>query len=125
MDDSDLEKKEEIKFILEEVKEKGDLLGIIYATRDGSLIFENIGDDFDGKKFSSMCASVLEGATGLGQTIGNSKVSKIITELEEKTIIIVEIDDRTFLTLVAKAESLVNLILDRLQYFSKKLTALN
>lgn len=125
MNHSNLEKIEEIKLILEEVKEKGDLLGIIYATRDGSLIFENIGNDFDGKKFSSMCASVLESATGLGQTIGNSKVSKIITELEEKTIIIVEVDDRTFLTLVAKAESQVNLILDHLPDFSKKLTALN
>ncbi len=125
MNHSDLKKIEEIKLILEEVKEKGDLLGIIYATRDGSLIFENVGNGFDGKKFSSMCASVLESATGLGQTIGNNKVNKIITELEEKTIIIVEIEDRAFLTLVAKAESLVNLVLDRLQYFSKKLAALN
>ncbi len=124
MNHSDIEKHEEIKLILEEVKEKGDLLGVIYATREGTLIFENIGNDFDGKKISSMCASVLESATGLGQTIGNSKVSKIITELEEKTIIIVGIDDRTFLTLVAKAESRVNLILDRLQDIFKKLIAL-
>ena len=125
MNHSNLEKIEEIRIILEEIKEKGKLLGIIYATREGSLIFENVGNDFDGKKFSSMCASVLESALGLGQTVGNSKVSKIITELEEKTIIIVEIDDKTFLTLVAKAESQVNLTLDRLQELSKKLTTLH
>ncbi len=35
-----------------------------------------------------MCASVLESAVGIGDTIGDQKINKIIVELDEKTILI-------------------------------------
>ncbi len=125
MNNSNSQKFEELIQVLEEIKDKGNLSGTIFADRDGRLIFENIGNEFNGIQFSSMCASVLESATGLGQTIGNRKIKKIITELEEKTIIIVECNNKTFLTLVVNYDSKVNLILSHLQDYIQKLISLS
>lgn len=124
MNDSNSLKLEELKEVLEEIKEKGNLIGTVFAKRDGSLIFENVGIDFNGKQFSSMCASVLESASRLGETIGSRNIKKIITELEEKTIIVIECNNKTFLTLVIKHDSKVHHILDHLQEYNAKLTAL-
>ena len=124
MNDSNSPKLEELKEVLEEIKETGKLLGIIFAERDGSLIFENVGIDFNGKQFSSMCASVLESASGLCETIGNRNIKKIITELVEKTIIIIECNNETFLTLVITRDSKVHHILDHLQEYTARLTTL-
>lgn len=124
MNNSNSQKFEELKRVLGEIKDKGNLSGTIFADREGRLIFENIGNEFNGTQFSSMCASVLESAAGLGQTIGNRTVKKIITELEEKTIIIVECNDKTFLTLVVNYNSKVNLILSHLQDYIQKLISL-
>ena len=115
---------DEINLILEEIKDKGNLLGTIFADRNGNLISENIGSEFSGKHFSSMCASVLESATGLGQTIGNRKVKKIIAELEEETIILLECNEKTFLTLIIKDDSTYNVILSHLQDYIQKLSSL-
>ncbi len=124
MNNSNSQKFEELNRVLGEIKDKGNLSGAIFADRDGRLIFENIGNEFNGTQFSSMCASVLESAAGLGQTIGDRKIKKIITELEEKTIIIVECNDKTFLTLVVNYNSKVNLILSHLQDYIQKLISL-
>ena len=115
---------EDIKLILEEIKEKAKLIGVILAAHDGNLIFENVGHNFKGEKFSSMYASVVESATGLGQTIGDRKIEKIITELDEKTLITVECSDKTFLTLVVKNDSNVNKVLIDLQNYIAKLNRL-
>jgi len=124
MNNSNSQKFEELSRVMGEIKDKGNLSGMIFADRDGRLIFENIGNEFNGTQFSSMCASVLESAAGLGQTIGNRKIKKIITELEEKTIIIVECNDKTFLTLLVNYNSKVNLILSHLQDYIQKLVSL-
>ncbi|KKL82445.1 hypothetical protein LCGC14_1984680 [marine sediment metagenome] len=124
MNHSNSQKFEELSRVLGEIKGKGNLSGTIFADRDGRLIFENIGNEFNGTQFSSMCASVLESAAGLGQTIGNRKIKKIITELEEKTIIIVECNDKTFLTLLVNYNSKVELILSHLQDYIQKLVSL-
>ena len=106
-----------LKQIFDEIKEKGKFLGVVFAYRNGELIFQNIGDKFDSIKFASMCASVLEGATELGQTIGNRKINKIIAELEEKTIIIVECDEKSFFILIINKESQVDIILNQLNEY--------
>ncbi len=103
-----------LRQIFNEIKEKGKLLGVLLAYRNGELIFQNIGDNFDSIKFASMCASVLEGAAELGQTIGNKKINKIIAELEAKTIIIVECNVKSFFILILNKESQVDLILNQL-----------
>ena len=104
----------ELARILDEIKEKGNLVGVLFSYRNGDLIIENIGSNVDSKKFSSMCASVLESAVGLGQTIGDRKIDKVIAEIEERTIIITECNEKTFLTLIAKNESKVSLILSQI-----------
>jgi len=115
---------EDLILILEEIKEKAKLLGVILAAHDGNLIFENVGHNFKGEKFSSMYASVVESATGLGQTLGNRKIKKIITELGNKTLITVECSDKTFLTLVVNNDSNVYKVLNDLQNYISKLNNL-
>ena len=121
MNNSNLEKSEETKRLLDEFNQKGDLDGIIYAYRDGGIITEITGNEFDCKNFTSMCASVLESALGIGETIGNRRINKIITELEEKTIFIFECDKNTFLILIVKRESNINLIFNQLNEFIQNL----
>lgn len=106
-----------LRQIFDEIKEKGKFLGVLFAYRNGELIFQNIGDNFDSIQFASMCASVLEGATELGQTIGNRKINKIIAELEEKTIIIIECDEKSFFILIVNKESQVDIILNQLNEY--------
>lgn len=121
MNHSNLQKFDELYQILDDIKNQGNLEGIIFAYRDGGLIGENIGDKFDSKKFISMCASVLESALGIGETIGNREINKIVAEVAEKAILIFECDDKTFLTILVKKESNVNLILSKLNEIIQKI----
>ena len=85
----DLKNFEELNKILDELKEKGNLSGILLSYRDGELISARFDEDIDVKTFSAMSASVIGSAEGLGTTVGERKIGKIITELEEQTIILV------------------------------------
>ena len=58
-----------------------------------------------------MCASVLESAVEIGETIGNQKINKVIAELGERTILIFECDNSTFLVLAINRESKVSNLL--------------
>lgn len=108
--------------ILNQIKEKGDLTGVIYSYRDGNLIFENVKkSDFDGEKFSAMCASVLGSAEALGYTIRNQKIVKIISELENQTIMIIGCDEKTFLIFIFKNDSRISSILEELNGFIDKI----
>ena len=124
MNNSNLGKINEANQLLHELNQKANLDGIIFAYRDGGVIIEIIGDEFNSKNFTSMCASVLESAVGIGETMGNRKINKIITELAEKTIFIFECDIKTFLILIAKKESNVNLIFSKLQDYIQSLVKL-
>ncbi|UCD00704.1 MAG: roadblock/LC7 domain-containing protein [Promethearchaeota archaeon] len=121
MNHSNLQKFNALYQILDDIKNQGNLEGIIFAYRDGKLIIENLGDKFDSKKFISMCASVLESALGIGEALGNREINKIVAEVEEKAIIIFECDDKTFLTILIKKESNVNLILSKLKEIIQKI----
>lgn len=124
MNNSNLGKFNEANQLLHELNQKANLDGIIFAYRDGGVIIEIIGDEFNGKNFTSMCASVLESAVGIGETMGNRKINKIITELAEKTIFIFECDNKTFLILIVKNESNINLIFSNLQEYIQSLVKL-
>ncbi|MFX1313675.1 MAG: roadblock/LC7 domain-containing protein [Promethearchaeota archaeon] len=113
-----------LRQVFDEIKEKGKFLGIVFAYRNGELIFQNIGNNIDSIKFASMCASVLEGATELGQTIGHRKINKIIAELEEKTLIIIECDKKSFFTLIINKESQVDIILNQLDHYNQLISEL-
>ncbi len=106
--------------LLTEIKNKGNLDEIIFAYRDGELISENIETEFDRKKFASMCATVLESAVGIGETLGNQKFKKVIAELEEKTILIFECDISTFLILILNRDSNISFIISKLEEIIQK-----
>ncbi len=59
------QKIEKLNQILHDLKNKGKLLGILFAYRNGGLIAKDFKEDIDYNNFTSMCASVLESATGL------------------------------------------------------------
>ncbi|MFX1417507.1 MAG: roadblock/LC7 domain-containing protein [Promethearchaeota archaeon] len=121
MNESKMQKSDELSQILSELKNKGNLDGVIFANRDGGLILENLENQFDSQKFVSMSASVLESAVGIGDTIGNQKIKKIIAELEEKTILIFECDIKTFLILIINKKSNISYIFDNLDDIIKKI----
>ena len=105
MNHSNFQHLDDLYPILNELKNKANLDGIILAYRDGRIITDIIGTEFNCKKFVSMCASVLESAMGIGETIGNQKINKVIAELEDKTIMIFECDNKTFLILIINRAS--------------------
>ncbi|MFX0040610.1 MAG: roadblock/LC7 domain-containing protein [Promethearchaeota archaeon] len=121
MNNSNLERFNELSLLLNELKNKGGLDGIIFAYRDGGLIIENLGYDFKSKEFVSMCASVLESAVKIGETLSNQEINMIIAELEEKTILILESDKNTFLILIINSESKVSYVLFKLEELKEKI----
>jgi len=114
-------KLEKINQILNEIKEKGNLLGVLFAYRDGDLISENTGDLIESKSFIAMCASVLGSAESLGNTVGERKVGRLIAELEDQTIMIIGCDDTTFLALILNRESILGHVFKELDNYIQKL----
>lgn len=111
--------------IFDELKNEANFTGILFAKRNGELINENIEKSINSKTFVSMCASVLEGATGLSKTMGSQKVNKIIAELKEETIIIVEINKDSFLTCILNAQSNTSIFLDNIDKYIQKIVTLS
>ncbi|MFX1376068.1 MAG: roadblock/LC7 domain-containing protein [Promethearchaeota archaeon] len=115
----------ELTQILVELKNKGNFTGVILAKRNGELINENIEKPIDSKEFVSMCASVLEGANGLSETMRNQEVNKVITELNEESIVIVKVNKNSFLICILNEKSKSNLILEHLDNFIHKIGSLS
>ena len=110
-----------VNVLLDEIKEKGDLNGVLLAFRDGGLISEAGENGLDRKQFSAMCASVLESAEGLGQTIGEGKIGKIITELKDQSILMIKCNKKSFLVLFFKDDSKVSYITKNLDDYVQKI----
>ncbi len=124
MDELELPKTEKVKKltqIMNLIKSNGNLLGVLFAYRDGGLIAENFKERIDFNNFTSMCASVLESAIGLGRTIGDRKTTKIIAELETQTIVITECDEKTFLVFNINKESNFNILLEKMEDYIRKI----
>ncbi|MHA1239842.1 MAG: roadblock/LC7 domain-containing protein [Promethearchaeota archaeon] len=124
MDGLELPKTEKIKKltqIMNLIKDNGNLLGVLFAYRDGGLIAENFRDEIYFDSFTSMCASVLESAISLGRTMGDKKAAKIITELGSQTIVITECDEKTFLVFDLDYQSNFNVILEKMEDYIRKL----
>ena len=124
MDELEFPKTEKVKKltqIMNLIKENGNLLGVLYAYRDGGLIAENFKEKIDFDNFTSMCASVLESAIGLSHTMGDRKTGKIIAELGTQTIVIMECDEKTFLVLDLNYESNFNEILEKMEDYIRKI----
>ncbi len=124
MDELDGPKTEKVKRltqIMELIKENGNLLGVLFAYREGGLIAEKFKEKIDFDNFTSMCASVLESAISLGRTMGDKKAAKIIAELGNQTIVITECDERTFLVFDLNNESNFNVILEKMEDYIRKI----
>ncbi len=124
MDELELPKTEKVKKlarIMNLIKKNGNLLGVLYAYRDGGLIAENFKEKIDFDNFTSMCASVLESAIGLSHTMGDRKAARIIAELGTQTIVITECDEKTFLVLDLNYESNFDVILEKMEDYIRKL----
>jgi len=110
--------------ILNKLKRKGKLKGVIFSYREGEIIAENLSGEypeFNGDEYSSMCASVLESALGLGKAIGGKKFNKIIAEQDKDTIILIECDEKTFLSFILNDNSKINPILDEIEKYIRKI----
>ena len=115
----------ELSLILDELREKGRFIGTILANRNGEIINENIGKDVDGKKLTSMCASVFESAGGLGETMGNQKIVKIIAELENTSILMVEIKEKkVFFIFIIDNQADSSFIFDHMEDYIQKISLL-
>jgi predicted regulator of Ras-like GTPase activity (Roadblock/LC7/MglB family) len=124
MDELELPKTEKVKKltqIINLIKSNGNLLGVLFAYRDGGLIAENFKERIDFNNFTSMCASVLESAIGLSRTLGDKKTTKIIAELETQTIVITECDEKTFLVFNINKESNFNVLLEKMEDYIRKI----
>jgi len=124
MNELELPKTEKVKKltqIMNLIKNKGNLLGVLFAYRDGGLIAENFKEKIDFNNFTSMCASVLESAIGLSRTLGDKKTTKIIAELETQTIVITECDEKTFLVFNINKESNFNVLLEKMEDYIRKI----
>ena len=115
------EKVKKLTQIMNQIKDKGNLLGVLFAFRDGGLIAENFTEEIDFVNFTSMCASVLESAISLGRTMGDRKAAKIIAELGTQTIVITECDEKTFLVFDLNYESNFNVILEKMEDYIRKI----
>ena len=124
MDELELPKTEKVKKlnqVMDRIKDDGNLLGVLFAYRDGGLITENFKEEIDFDNFTSMCASVLESAISLGRTMGDRKAKKIIAELVNQTIVIIECDEKTFLVFDLNYQSDFNVILEKMEDYVRKI----
>ena len=122
MSDSHSDKFREVYQIINKIKDEANLDGIIFANKDGELISENIGDELNSKKIASMSATVLESAVGIGDSIGNQKIKKIVAELEDKTLFILECDRSTFFIIIINRESHISYIMSKLEEMIQKVS---
>ena len=117
----DSEEKMELTHILDDLRSQGNFTGVFLAKRNGELIDENVKKFIDSKELVSMCASVLEGATELSETMENQQVNKIIAELDEETIFIVKVNKNSFLICILNAQSNSRLIVENLEEYIQKI----
>ncbi|MHA2008210.1 MAG: roadblock/LC7 domain-containing protein [Promethearchaeota archaeon] len=116
----------DLHFILNELMEKGNFSGIILAHKDGEILKKIIRKNVDSKKFTSMCATVLESAVGLGKTIGSQHIIKIIAELEENTILLVQITEKnSFIVCILNSQTDSNFISNQLDVYISKIKGLS
>jgi predicted regulator of Ras-like GTPase activity (Roadblock/LC7/MglB family) len=121
---SEHQKYSDIQRIIDEIKKKGSLNGVLFAYKEGSLITDNLNAPLDKSVFSSMCASVLESASSLGKSSGDLMLKKIIAELKSQVIIILECNDETFLALFVNNNSRTEMILNSINDYIRKIILL-
>jgi predicted regulator of Ras-like GTPase activity (Roadblock/LC7/MglB family) len=115
----------ELTYVLDELKVKGKFTGVLFVKRDGEIISEKIENTINSKELASMCASVLEGASGISNTIENQQVNKIIAELNEETLLISKINKDVFLVFILNTQSNSSLIFEDLDMYIQKINSIS
>ncbi|MBN1214372.1 MAG: hypothetical protein JXA99_02910 [Candidatus Lokiarchaeota archaeon] len=107
--------------ILEEIKKEGNFLGVILSYLDGRLLIKETKEDYNYKELIPMIASVLKSADGLGKTIGDRSLQKIIAQIEDISIMIFKNNEyKVFLTLIIDEFSRVDSFLEKMNvYFDR------
>ncbi len=110
-----------IKDTLTEIKHEGKLQGVLFSTREGTLISKVLDHDFDNGIFTAMTASVIDSAEDLMNTISENRVNKIITEVDDISLIILGCRKKAFLVLIIGNDSKVEKLLDNIDIYIQKL----
>jgi len=120
-------KVQEFKAILNEIKNLGNIDGVLVSFRNGGIIAEDINlktseNEFNKDNFAAMCASALESAELISETVGVSKFGNIIAELNDKIIMIIKGNNKIFFSFVVKNDSTVEIMLEKMDEIIRKLT---
>lgn len=118
------EKIERIKFLLSNMIKRYDLEGIMLSNKSGDLISEIFKSSFSFTQFSSMCASILKSALGLGKIIGKQDLNKIMVELEQHILIIFQITPELFMVLFITENSKSGILIRDIRSFLDKIVAI-
>jgi predicted regulator of Ras-like GTPase activity (Roadblock/LC7/MglB family) len=121
---SDFPKKEKVSTFLRKLKEEIGFTDILISTKDSESEITNLETKFHSKKFSAMCASVLRSAQDIGNAADDRNVDKIITRLEDKNIIIMNINENFFMILVCNENAKVKRFLDSKEKYLEKILSL-
>ncbi|MBD3194207.1 MAG: hypothetical protein GF317_04075 [Candidatus Lokiarchaeota archaeon] len=119
---SNLPDQKRLNELMKEIKTKANLLGVLLSYKDGRLLAKAIAEELNLKEFVPMIASVLKSAEGLGESIGEKEVKKIITHLKNCTIIISQFRQKSlFLTFLLDHDSLIEPILKEIDNYLRKI----
>ncbi|MBN1801271.1 MAG: roadblock/LC7 domain-containing protein [Candidatus Lokiarchaeota archaeon] len=106
---------------LEEIKQRGNLSGVLLVSREGNILSNNFEEEIDTTIFSAMCASVLESAETLRNILAEVKPPKIITELDDRSIMLIRCSSTLFLVLFIDDNSNIDPILDTIDDYIHKI----
>ncbi len=106
---------------LEEIKKRGNFPGVLIVSREGNIVSYDFEEEIDIPIFSAMCASVLESAENLRDMLSENKPPKIITELDDRSIILIRCSNALFLVLFINDDSNPDPVLDALDDYINKL----
>ncbi|MFX1383432.1 MAG: roadblock/LC7 domain-containing protein, partial [Promethearchaeota archaeon] len=110
-----------IEYILTEIKESGNLQGVLLSSREGNLISKVFDQNFEANEFSAMTASVIDSAEDLMNTVSETYLDKIITELEDQSVIILDCHKNAFIVLFVGDESKVDEIFKNINNYIEKI----
>ena len=113
---------EKVLKILDEIKECSNLLGVFLLYRDGRTISQNYKKDFDFKTFAAMCATAVDRAEELSHSIGDRRFKKIIAEVNDHSVYLIECGNKLLLAFLIDEKSKLDPVFNKLVDYIKHIT---
>ncbi|MFX1236800.1 MAG: roadblock/LC7 domain-containing protein [Promethearchaeota archaeon] len=110
--------------LLAELKLKGNLIGVMLVSREGNVVSNNFKRDIDKTTFSAMCALAIESADTLRDILSEGTSLKIITELNNCSIILMKCSNALFLVFFVGNSSNMDPVIDKIDDYIKKIILL-